>query len=88
MFALQHILEFGGFVYSDKENIDDAVSKAVVALLGDIASTINGVGPVFQQQPYIQSLIMEARSSQDPGLAENAKWAAAAIQKSMAAAPS
>lgn len=74
-------------MYTDKENIDDAVSKAIVALLGDMASTINGVGPVIQQKSYIQNLILEARASQDPGLAENAKWAAAAIQKSIAAAP-
>ncbi len=73
-------------MYSDKENIDDAVSRTIVALLGDMASTINGVGPVFQQNPYVQSLIMEARASQDPSLSENAKWAGAAIQKAMAAA--
>lgn len=81
---MQHILEFGGYVYNDKENIDEAVYKAVVALLGDMASTINGVGTVFQQKTYIQTLIMEARNGQDPGLAENAKWAAAAIQKAVA----
>ena len=44
---LQHILDFGGYVYSDKENIDEAVFRAMVALLGDMASTINGVGSIL-----------------------------------------
>lgn len=83
---MQSILEFGGYVYGDKDNCDDAVMKAVVALLGDIASTLVGVGSVFQQKPYIQSLVMEARTSQDPGLSENAKWASVAIQKAVGVA--
>lgn len=82
---MQHILEYGSYVYTDKENADEAVYKAMAALLGDMASTMDGVGPVFQQKSYVQNFIMEARQSPDPSLAENAKWAAAAIQKAVSA---
>ena len=80
---VQAILDFGGYVYSDKENVDESVSKTAVALLGDVASTLNGVGSLFTQKPYVQSFIHECRASHDATLAENANWAAAAIQKSL-----
>jgi len=80
---VQQILDYGGYVYSDKENMDEAVSRAAVALLGDIASTLAGVGELFKQKPYVQSFVLEARSSSDTALAENATWAATAIQKAV-----
>jgi len=81
--TVQQILDYGGYVYSDKENVDPAVSRAAVALLGDIASLLTGVGELFKQKPYVQSFVVEARASNDPLLAENASWAATAIQNAV-----
>lgn len=55
--APQAILEFGEYVYNDKDNQDDAVTKSLVALLGDLASNVTGVGPVFAQKAYVQHII-------------------------------
>lgn len=41
----------------DKENQDDAVTKSLVALLGDLASNVTGAGPVFAQKTYVQQII-------------------------------
>lgn len=81
---MQAILDFEGFVYSDKENVDESVSRVAVALLGDVASTLNGVGALFTQKPYVQSFIHECSASSDASLAESANWAAAALRKAMA----
>lgn len=80
---VQAILEFGEYVDKDKENQDDAVTKSLVSLLGDLASNVTGLGPVFVQKPYVQSIIQEARSSADPSLAEAADWAMGAISKAV-----
>ena len=41
----------------DKDNLDEGVSKAAVALLGDVASTLPSAAPLFQQHSLIQSFI-------------------------------
>lgn len=82
----QAILDFEAFVYSDKENADESVSKVAVALIGDVASTLAGVGQLFQQKPHVQNFIQECTASADPSLAESANWAAAALRKAMATA--
>lgn len=81
----QAILEFGEYVYNDKENQDDAVTKSLVSLMGDLASNVTGVGPLFAQKPYVQSIIQEARSAADPSLAEAADWAWGVISKAVSA---
>ena len=81
--CVQAILEFGEYVHKDKENQDDAVTKSLVSLLGDLASNVTGLGPVFVQKPYVQNVIQEARSSADPSLAEAADWAMGVISKAV-----
>ena len=53
----QAMLEFGEYVHNDKDNQDDAVTKSLVALLGDLASNVSGVGPAFAQKAYVQHII-------------------------------
>ncbi|EIE27283.1 ARM repeat-containing protein [Coccomyxa subellipsoidea C-169] len=79
------ILEFGEYVYNDKENQDDAVTKSLVSLLGDLASNVTGCGPVFAQKPYVQSIIQEARASGEASTAEAADWALGVISKAVTA---
>lgn len=58
-----------------------AVWKAAVALLGDLASSVSGVGVLFQQKPYVVSFIQ--RCTQDPSMADTARWAGQMVSKSM-----
>lgn len=83
---LQAILDFEGYVYSDKQNLDESVSRVAVALIGDVASTLTGVGALFSQKPYVQSFIHECSASGDASLVESANWAAVAVQKAMTTA--
>jgi hypothetical protein len=53
----QAVLEFGEYVCNDKDNQDDAVSKSLVSLLGDLASNVSGIGPLFAQKAYVQQII-------------------------------
>ena len=55
--------------------------KAAVALLGDLASSVSGVGVLFQQKPFVTAFIQ--RCSQDRATAETAKWAGQMVQKAM-----
>ncbi|CAL5228954.1 g12186 [Coccomyxa viridis] len=79
------ILEFGQFVYQDKDNQDDAVMKSLVSLLGDLASNVSGLGLYFQQKPYIYQILEEAQRSPDPSMAEASAWAFGVISKSVSA---
>ncbi len=63
---MQAILEFGQFVYQDKDNQDDAVMKSLVSLLGDLASNVSNLGPYFQQKPYVYQILEEAQRSPTP----------------------
>ena len=57
------------------------VWKAAAALLGDLASSVSGVGVLFQQKPFVLSFIQ--RCGQDPSLADTARWAGQMISKAM-----
>ena len=61
--------------------VSAAVSKAAAALLGDLASSVSGVGVLFQQKPYVTAFLQQC--SQDRSMAETAKWAAQMVQKAM-----
>ena len=52
-----------------------------MALLGDLASSVSGVGVLFQQKPFVMPFIQ--RCSQDPSMADTAKWAGQMVQKAM-----
>lgn len=55
--------------------------KASAALLGDMASTLSGVGPLFQQKPYVQPFLQQL--AQDSPTADTANWANQMIQKAL-----
>ena len=59
--AAQSILEFEEHVAGDKENQDDAVTRAAIALLGDLAANLPASGPLFQNKAWVQELLGQAR---------------------------
>ena len=60
--AAQSILEFEEHVANDKENQDDAVTRAAIALLGDLAANLPNSGPLFQNKAWVQELLGQVRS--------------------------
>ena len=81
---LQTLLEFIEYIYNDKENQDDGVTKAAVALLGDLASTLPHVGQLFTQKPYTIQFVQEAATSGISSLTDTATWAQTAIKQAVA----
>lgn len=78
------LLEFIEYIYNDKENQDDGVTKAAVALLGDLASTLPHVGQLFTQKPYTIQFVQEAATSGISSLTDTATWAQTAIKQAVA----
>ena len=61
--------------------------KALLSLLGDMATQIEGIGVLFQEKrTFVHSLIAEARYTNNPDLIESADWASLAIGKAMGSA--
>lgn len=54
-----------------------------VALLGDLAVNLTGVGQLFNQKPNLVAFVREAEQSGDARLAEQAEWANNVITKAM-----
>ncbi len=55
--------------------------KAAAALIGDLASSVTGVGVLFQQKPYVMPFLQQC--SQDRSITETAKWAMQMVQKAV-----
>ena len=58
----QSILEFEEYVANDKENQDDAVTRAAIALLGDLAANLPATGPLLQGKTWVNDLLGQART--------------------------
>ena len=55
------LLEYEEYVASDKENQDEAVMRAAIALLGDLAANLPNTGPLFQNKTWVQELLAQVR---------------------------
>ena len=49
--------------------------KTAVALLGDLASNLQGVGTLFVQKPHVANFVRECQSSSDASIGDAADWA-------------
>lgn len=78
------LLEFIECIYNDKDNQEDSVTKAAVALLGDLAITLPQTGQLFSQKPYTIQFVQEAATSGISSLTDVATWAQTAISKAVA----
>ncbi|KAK9809817.1 hypothetical protein WJX73_009625 [Symbiochloris irregularis] len=81
----QLILDFMTAMYNDRASLDESVSRAGVALLGDVASIMPAMGPQFTARQPLQQFVAECQGSPDPQVSSSASWAAAAINKAIAA---
>jgi predicted amino acid-binding ACT domain protein len=83
--AVQMLLEFIEYVAADKENMDPAVLKAAVSLLGDLAINVQNIGQLLRQKAFITSFLQECQQVSDDGddLGTSAAWAGQAIAKAI-----
>jgi len=80
---MQHaefVLAFVEEVHKDADR-DEAVTRAMVGVMGDMADTMDGVGELFKQHTFWVELIRECEDQyQDQQLRDTAQWAKGKIQ--------
>ncbi|XP_074281624.1 importin subunit beta-1-like [Silene latifolia] len=79
----RHILTFIDSIYQEKD-MDDAVMKTAIGVLGDLADTLaTGAGPLIQQFSVCRELLNECLSSDDDSIKQSAEWAKLAISQAI-----
>ncbi|XP_057526597.1 importin subunit beta-1-like [Amaranthus tricolor] len=80
----RHILSFVDSIYQEKD-MDDAVMKTAIGVLGDLADTLAAsAGSLIQQFPSCRDLLRECLSSDDHSIKQSAEWAKLAISRVIA----
>ena len=70
-----YVLQFIAEVAKDGDR-DEAVTRAMVGVMGDMADTMDGVGELFKQNMFWVELIRECEDQyQDQQLRDTAQWA-------------
>lgn len=70
-----YVLQFIAEVAKDRDR-DEAVTRAMVGVMGDMADTMDGVGELFKQNMFWVDLIRECEDQyQDQQLRDTAQWA-------------
>ncbi|KAL4651315.1 hypothetical protein ACB092_01G151200 [Castanea dentata] len=78
-----HVLQFLDSLYMEKD-MDDAVSKTAIGVLGDLADTLgSNAGPLIQQSVSSKDFLSECLSSDDHLIRESAEWAKLAISRAI-----
>lgn len=72
----QFVLSFIEEVSKDKDR-DEAVTRAMVGVMGDMADTMDGIGQLFMEKPFWRDLLRECEdpAGDDDQLRETARWA-------------
>lgn len=60
-------------------NRSDAVTRSMVGVLGDMADTMDHLGPLFVQRPFYKKFLNDCQNSDDSSLCDTARWAAGRI---------
>ncbi|OAY66954.1 Importin subunit beta-1 [Ananas comosus] len=78
-----HILQFLDTLYNEKD-MDDAVMKTAIGVLGDLADTLGShVGPLINQSVSSKDFLEECLLSDDHLIKESADWAKLAISRAV-----
>lgn len=67
------LIVFVESIAQDERNKDSSVWRTAAALLGDVASSLSGVGALFRQKPFVRLFLQHC--GQLGGMEETAKWA-------------
>lgn len=62
-------------------NRDESLLKASIGCLGDISSTLQGRVRDYVSKPFVQQLVEEGLSTEEPVIVDTAQWAASVIQQ-------
>jgi importin subunit beta-1 len=85
---MQHaefVLAFVEEVHKDADR-DEAVTRAMVGVMGDMAETMDGIGALYAQKSFWRELLQECTEpSQDDQLRETARWAHEMITRRLSA---
>ncbi|XP_073525876.1 uncharacterized protein [Phyllobates terribilis] len=80
----QHIIQFLDRIYLEKD-MDDAVMKTAIGMLGDLADTLgSSASSLIQHSPSSKEFLNECLSSDDHLIKESAEWAKLAISRIIA----
>jgi importin subunit beta-1 len=73
----QHVLAFIEEVAKDKDR-DEAVTRAMVGVMGDMADTMEEIGPLYLAKPFWRDLLRDCEDPEgdDDQLRETARWGA------------
>ncbi|WCJ41542.1 Importin subunit beta-1 [Euphorbia peplus] len=78
-----HILQFLDSIYMEKD-MDDAVMKTAIGVLGDLADTLgSNAASLIQQSLSVKDFLNECLSSEDHMIKESAEWAKLAISRAI-----
>lgn len=78
-----HILRFLDSLYNEKD-MDDAVMKAAIGVLGDLADTLGtNAAPLISQSVSSKDFLEECLSSDDNLVKESAEWAKLAVSRAI-----
>ena len=67
------LIEFVEQIAADQNNQKPSVWRSAAALLGDVASSLSGVGVLFQQKPFVRPFLQQCYSDIDA--TDTARWA-------------
>ncbi|KAK9665223.1 hypothetical protein RND81_14G098800 [Saponaria officinalis] len=77
----RHILSFIDSIYQEKD-MDDALMKTAIGVLGDLADTLaTSAGSLIQQFPSCREFLSECLSSDDESIKQSAEWAKLAMSR-------
>jgi importin subunit beta-1 len=79
------VLALGEIVAKDSSR-NDVVTRSMVGVLGDMADTMEQIGPLFVQKPFYRQFLMECANSSDAALRDTANWAMTRIAARVAQA--
>ncbi|KAI4331607.1 hypothetical protein MLD38_029782 [Melastoma candidum] len=69
-----HLMQFVELVFKDRQR-DEAVTKAVVAVIGDLADALGpNIKVLFKDRSFCRELLVECLQSDDEQLKETATW--------------
>ena len=69
-----HLIELAESVASDAGKADSSTLRAAIALIGDVASSLQGAGSLFLQKPGIKHFLQQY-AIKEGSLGETANWA-------------
>jgi len=76
-----NILSFIDSINNHREQVNEEVTRATIALLGDLADALDGMGALFRSKPSLQDFVVYCMSLEDLQIRQTAGWATEVLQR-------